>query len=81
MHNREGLSPALIWEAIKELGSYPLYIIGVASSVLVRPQVPDNYALLTSLRYHQRLLKYTRPFLSVHCDSQARSRTCPAPCL
>jgi len=29
MHNREGLSPGQIWEAIKDWGSYPLYIIGL----------------------------------------------------
>ena len=29
MHNREGLNPKQIWGAIKDWGSYPLYIIGL----------------------------------------------------
>lgn len=29
MHNREGLGLTQIWKAIKDWGSYPLYIIGL----------------------------------------------------
>jgi len=47
MHNREGLTPRMIWEAIKDWRLWPIYALGVSHMV---PVVPPQTYLTLSLR-------------------------------
>ncbi|PPQ64326.1 hypothetical protein CVT26_002209 [Gymnopilus dilepis] len=47
MHNREGLTPWMIWEAIKDWRLWPIYALGVSHMV---PVVPPQTYLTLSLR-------------------------------
>ena len=39
MHNRQGLSLSLFWEAIKDYDMWPIYLMGLSWSL---PQIPSN---------------------------------------
>ncbi|KAF8913212.1 MFS general substrate transporter [Gymnopilus junonius] len=47
MHNREGLTPGMIWEAIKDWRLWPIYALGISHMV---PVVPPQTYLTLSLR-------------------------------
>ena len=47
MHNREGLSPSLIWEALKDFDMWPIYLLGLTWGI---PNTPINAYMTLTLR-------------------------------
>ncbi|OBZ78848.1 hypothetical protein A0H81_01447 [Grifola frondosa] len=45
MHNREGLTPKMIWKVIKDWRMWPLYVLGVVHMIPVTP--PQTYLTLS----------------------------------
>ncbi|KZT30929.1 MFS general substrate transporter [Neolentinus lepideus HHB14362 ss-1] len=45
MHNRQGLSPKMIWAALKDWKMWPLYILGLVHMIPTGP--PQNYLTLS----------------------------------